>query len=364
MTTNNVVNAPFPLAIAQGGTAVTSVTTSPTASSWAGWDANKNMSADNFLSGYTTTATAAGTTTLTVNDTFQQFFTGSTTQTVVLPVTSTLTLGHQFYIVNNSTGIVTVQSSGANTVQAMAASTTLLVTCILTSGTTAASWSVEYVGAVSGGTVNAGTANQLAYYAGAGNTVSGLATANNGVLVTSAGGVPSISSTLPSGIAATNMNLTTPTLGVASATSINFGGSALSSYVESGSWTPGIQFGGGTTGITYALQTGRYTRIGNVVYIIGLFTLSNKGSSTGAAVVTGLPIAVGGSVANYAVISTNPQNVTLYSTNMLALPGSGGVSSTQMQLAFYTSAGSNGAYAASDFQNGTQIQFSGFYFVA
>jgi endosialidase-like protein len=48
-----------------------------------------------------------------------------------------------------------------------------------------------------------------------------LATANSGVLVTSGAGAPSISSTLPSGIAATNMTLTTPSLGVATATSIN-----------------------------------------------------------------------------------------------------------------------------------------------
>lgn len=50
------------------------------------------------------------------------------------------------------------------------------------------------------GTVNSGTQNQLAWYAANGTAVSGLATANNGVLVTSAGGVPSISSTLPSGL--------------------------------------------------------------------------------------------------------------------------------------------------------------------
>lgn len=60
------------------------------------------------------------------------------------------------------------------------------------------------------GTVNSGSINQLAWYAANGTAVSGLATANNGVLVTSAGGVPSISSTLPSGIAATGMLLTTP----------------------------------------------------------------------------------------------------------------------------------------------------------
>lgn len=42
------------------------------------------------------------------------------------------------------------------------------------------------------GIVNSGTQNQLTWYAATGTTVSGLATANNGILVTSAGGVPSI----------------------------------------------------------------------------------------------------------------------------------------------------------------------------
>ena len=88
---------------------------------------------------YTTTATAAGTTTLTVASTRNQFFTGVTTQTVTLPVTSTLVLGHQYRIVNNSTGVVTVNSSGGNLVVAMVAGSQVDLTCILTSGTTAAS---------------------------------------------------------------------------------------------------------------------------------------------------------------------------------------------------------------------------------
>lgn len=132
----------IPVTVAQGGTGVTSVTISPTASAWAGWDANKNMSANNFLDGYTTIATAAGTTTLTVGSTYYQFFTGSTTQTVLLPVTSTLVLGQSFFVVNNSSGVVTVQSSGGNTIQAMAANTQAEFTCILTSGTSAASWQI------------------------------------------------------------------------------------------------------------------------------------------------------------------------------------------------------------------------------
>jgi len=92
------------------------------------------------LMGYTSTATAAGTTTLTAASTYYQQFTGSTTQTVVLPVTSTLLLGWTYHVVNNSTGLVTVNSSGGNQVIIVPANTTAMVTCIDTTVTTAAGW--------------------------------------------------------------------------------------------------------------------------------------------------------------------------------------------------------------------------------
>jgi len=101
---------------------------------------------DNIKLGYTTTATAAGTTTLTSASNNQQYFTGSTTQTVVLPVTSTLALGLSYLIVNNSTGVLTVQSSGANTITLVPAGSTVTCTCILVTGTTAASWSFAFEG--------------------------------------------------------------------------------------------------------------------------------------------------------------------------------------------------------------------------
>lgn len=115
----------------------------------------------NINSGYATTATAAGTTTLTVQSFYWQFFTGSTTQTVVMPVESTLAQGMTWSIVNNSTGAVTIQSSGLNTIVTLAAGEVALVTCILNSGTTAASWNAN-VSAVGGGVTSAtGTANQV-----------------------------------------------------------------------------------------------------------------------------------------------------------------------------------------------------------
>lgn len=96
--------------------------------------------------GYTTTVTAAGTTTLTSTSTSVQFFTGTTTQTVVLPVASTMTQGQDFTIHNNSTGSLTVNSSGSNLVVTITPNTTAHITCILTSGTDAASWDADFTG--------------------------------------------------------------------------------------------------------------------------------------------------------------------------------------------------------------------------
>jgi hypothetical protein len=103
-------------------------------------------SANNINLGYATTVTAAGTTTLTNTSAAQQFFTGTTTQTVVLPVVSTLVLGASYLINNNSSGTVTVNSSGGNNVVGIGGFQSVRLTCILTTGTTAASWDIDFVG--------------------------------------------------------------------------------------------------------------------------------------------------------------------------------------------------------------------------
>lgn len=90
-----------------------------------------------------TTATAAGTTTLTVASQTNQQFTGSTTQTVVLPVATTLQNGHRFYITNRSSGTVTVNYSDSSLAQAITAGNQ--ATLILVSNATAVgTWDVSY----------------------------------------------------------------------------------------------------------------------------------------------------------------------------------------------------------------------------
>jgi hypothetical protein len=58
---------------------------------------------------------------------------------------------------------------------------------------------------------------------------------------------------------------------------------------EEGTWTPALTFGGGSTGISYTVQIGKYTKVGNVVTYEWIITLFSKGSSTGAANITGAP---------------------------------------------------------------------------
>lgn len=120
---------------------------------------------DNIKMGYSTTATAAGSTTLTSSSNHRQFFTGSTTQTIVLPVASTMVVGQSFEIHNVSTGNLTINSSGGNLVDTLEGGKSILITCILASGTTAASWEGIHIG----GTVDTGNGS-LVY--GTGPTLS------------------------------------------------------------------------------------------------------------------------------------------------------------------------------------------------
>lgn len=334
---------------------------------------------------YTTTATAAGTTTLTVSSNRDQFFTGSTTQTVVLPVTSTLALGRKFNIINNSSGVVTVQSSGTNTIVAMAAATKLELTCILTSGTGTSSWDYAYTPNASGITGS----GSLVRATSPSFTTPALGTPSSGVLSSCTGyaqsaltglgtgvstflGTPS-SSNLASAITdetgsgalvfATSPTLVTPTLGVASATSINFGQDALN-YYDEGTFTPTFTSSvPGDLSVSYAVQEGSYTRIGNTVFIIYYIQFTPTfTTATGGIRLGGLPFTVSGNnpslgvalisndwtwPAGRSMVNVDPQSGTTY-CNVIVVGSAVNPSTLEIDSALVS-----GVEA--------QIQFSGCY---
>lgn len=57
-------------------------------------------------------------------------------------------------------------------------------------------------------------------------------------------------------------------------------------------WTPGLTFGNGNTGMTFASRNAQWRKIGDTVFCWGYITLSAKGTSTGAAKISDLPFTV------------------------------------------------------------------------
>jgi len=58
---------------------------------------------------------------------------------------------------------------------------------------------------------------------------------------------------------------------------------------EEGTFTPTVKFGSGSSGITYSVREGKYTKIGDTVQYYIQCSLSSKGSSTGSLSITGFP---------------------------------------------------------------------------
>lgn len=86
--------------------------------------------------------------------------------------------------------------------------------------------------------------------------------------------------------------MVTPTLGAASATSIDFGQTALDYYSESVNWTPVFSFAtAGDLSVSYTTQEGVYSRIGGGLVFAGwsLVCTPTFTTASGNFLITGLP---------------------------------------------------------------------------
>ena len=126
------------------GTAAGLSTTLPIASGGTGQ--TTNGAAYTSLVGYTSVATASGTTILDNTSENLYYFTGTLSQTITLPVVTTLLLGWTFNITNNSTtGLLTINSSGGDLVLTILSGMTAMITCIdIATNTTATAWDYGY----------------------------------------------------------------------------------------------------------------------------------------------------------------------------------------------------------------------------
>jgi hypothetical protein len=265
-TTGTASNVTGIVALANGGTGSTSATQAYTA-----------------LRGWTTTVTASGTTTLTNTSTYQQEFTGSATQTVVLPDVTTLALGWAFELINNSSGNLAIQSSGTNSIGTALAGTTARLICRLTTGTTAASWDFDTTG--------------FANITGSGSAVLSTNPSINGITAT--GALSLNGSTISNSTLGTSQTSGTLTIGGASQTgTFIVGRSTVSQQTD-------IQAGATASGSTKTMNIGTGGLAGSTTNIAIGSTTGTSTTTINGTLNTPVINATNGIVVNNNTVSAN-----------------------------------------------------------
>lgn len=167
------------------------------------------------------------------------------------------------------------------------------------------------------GTVNSGTANQLAYYASTGTAVSGLTGANSATLVTNASGVPSMTASMTNGQVLIGSTGGTPTLATLTA------GSGISISNGAGSITiSGTGSGIGWTEVTGTSQS-MTADSGWITNNAGLVTLTLP---TTAAVGTAISV-IGKGAGGWRIAQNTGQNIQVGNVST-TVGASGSVSSS------------------------------------
>lgn len=123
------------------------------------------------------------------------------------------------------------------------------------------------------------------------------------------------------------------------------------------SFTPGIDFGGGTTGITYTTQYGRGWKVNNIFYFNCNVVLSSKGTSNGDIHITGLPYVINAALTDSVLplLATNLTIAGQYVVANLVFTG------TTIAVLMVTSASTFTVLTDAECTNTTALAVQGWY---
>ena len=128
----------------------------------------------------------------------------------------------------------------------------------------------------------------------------------------------------------------------------SYGANTLDDY-EEGTWTPALKFGGNAVGMAYGVQWGVYTKIGRLLHLFAVIILTAKGTSTGAATITGLPFS----------INSNAEPATIF-VDTITFGGTmeGNAAGTTVSLYDISEAGGLGYITNADFADTSALRIS------
>ncbi len=133
----------------------------------------------------------------------------------------------------------------------------------------------------------------------------------------------------------------------------------LSDVTEGNTFTPAITLGGAATGVTYAIQLGRYLAIGKHVFYDLVVNLSNKGSSTGTLLITT------GTLPNCVNVTNQYQTCSVLVDSMaagiVAVPQAFVIANTNVIRLNKLVTGNSTPLADTDLTNGSFLLCSGHY---
>lgn len=138
-------------------------------------------------------------------------------------------------------------------------------------------------------------------------------------------------------------------------TNLGLTAAATMATVSGGTWTPVLNLGGATTGITYGTQQGNYTRIGSLIFYNMNIVLTSKGSATGTLTITGLPFTAAGTFYGFGdIVGIN--NVTSWATGVAQI-----VPGTSTITPFAQGSTSIVAYTDANLTNTSTLRITGMY---